>query len=1159
MGSIKRGTVSVVATSAVLLLIQTVSQAAPPDGDNGKKSRSPANVAAELDAQRLLGKAYYENAETPPQFKPAAEAFRRCIALAPDSAVDHVNLGLTLMRAEQYDEAIRSLNEALRLDSDLLAASYVAGIVHKRLSKAEKAAEYLELVTVRDPQCMGAFYNLGVCHKLLRDYEKAVAAFKKAVEIAPTHPSCHLQLMTLYRRLGDVENVKRHKEIFDRVKETVDESEKTAEALERSRYSYVIEVPRLTDDLAPDPDAMVKFVDITADAGLGGPPAHALEDKADADPAQRYVMSTGSAVALGDFDSDGDLDCYAVNCSAATGAKANRLYRNEGDGRFKDVTADYGVGDPGHGMDAVFGDIDNDGHKDLYVVNNGANVLYRKSGDGAYRVGGGSTAGAATTDVASAGGVCILEPSGPLPASFRIAASVQSPADRDCKDADHEKADHGHNAYIVFDYRGPDDFKFAGADMGAGFWSIGRFDGEWRHEARVEEGLSPDTIYKTRLTIDGDTASLWVGEPGNMVKKVAHDFGKPLTGGDLGLAAHKAVAKFDNITVGSTSDAKDAIEPGARVFYSEDFKDGVADGVRVVAGDWTVVDWKYENVSERARVNEPQFGRKAVFVDYDHDGDLDIYIVNDVDFASAAGTTSGQQTVAIPASCGGQVNALLRNNGNGTFSDRTDEAGLLIDCSQTRDVIATDLDDDHDVDVFAVNADAPNLLLANDRLGKFTAAGSFSPPIPVGCRAVAERDFNRDGRPDLLITARDRLLLYTNHGKNEFTGAALKLPDILAAAGVGRIGILDYNNDGWPDALLAGANGRGLCLLAGAGKNQFRDVTAAVGLDATFGDIADFAIGDLDDDGDEDLVLQTRDRGLRLLRNDLATPAHWIDVRLVGKKVNRGGRGATVEIASGGHYQKQTVDEGRTHFGIGDLSGVDVVRVMWPNGQAQNVIRPAVDGPLTIVQHVKVSASCAFLYTFNGRGFELVNEILGIGPLGAPMAPGVYFPLDNTELTKIESHQLTPVAGHYELRLTEELREIAYTDQITLRVVDHPAGLEIVPNEMFSFPPPEDKLFAFADGHPPVSAVDDRGVDVLPLVHERDGTLSATRSSAWGQDARPNGANAKRTHASLNKLKNVGSLGIAVVSATRRKFFTTDYTDYTDFLLFSVLIREICG
>ena len=134
-------------TTAATLILTTVSYF----GSNALAQPQDNDRAAELDARRLIGKAYYENAETPPQFAPAAEQFRRCIELAPDSAIDRFNLGLTLMRAEKFEEALTALSEARRINPDLLAATYVSGIVCKRLGNAEEAVKCLEQVIQRDP------------------------------------------------------------------------------------------------------------------------------------------------------------------------------------------------------------------------------------------------------------------------------------------------------------------------------------------------------------------------------------------------------------------------------------------------------------------------------------------------------------------------------------------------------------------------------------------------------------------------------------------------------------------------------------------------------------------------------------------------------------------------------------------------------------------------------------------------------------------------------------------------------------------------------------------------------------------------------------------------------------------------------------------------
>jgi Tfp pilus assembly protein PilF len=830
------------------------------------------NRAAELDARRLMGKARYEN----DKFTEAAEEFRRCIELKPDSGPDHFNLGLTLMRATGFDESHRMVDRARQLDPGLLGAYYVQGIVYKRQREYEKAIKSLRHVIDRDPACLGAHYNLGVCRNILQQREQAIESFKNVLELDPQHPSSHYQLMGLYRRIGDVENAKRHREVFDSVKETVDASEKTVEALERSKYSYIMEAPRLSPDLSPVPDAKVRFVDVSTEADL---PTAVRSPEA-------------NAVELGDYDGDGDLDIYAINASSAPGRGANRLFQNKGDGKFIDVTSVAGVGDVRLGFDAVFGDYDNDGHTDLYVANWGANVLYHNRGDGTF-----------------------------------------------------------------------------------------------------------------------------------------------------------------------------------------------------------------EDVSNKAHVDEPQFGYKALFFDYDHDNDLDIFIGNYFESASARVEPTDSAPV-LQDDLPGQSNALLRNNGDGTFADQTDESGLLVAVDKTNDAIYGDFDGDHDTDLYVVNVDGSSRLFTNVRQGRFTSGGALSSELQRRARVASEADFNHDGHPDLVVAAGGHapgLRLYGNDGHANFTGVPI------AAAPKRypprRLHVLDYSNDGWDDLLVADLGS--VHLLAGVGQGKFRDVTTVVGLSQAFGPvskttdpsgrsgramrIADVAAGDLDGDGDVDIVVYSRDKGLRLLRNNGGNKRNWIDVHLVGKKVNKSGYGSTVEIASGGHYQKQTVRDGVVHFGIGDLEGVDVVRVTWPNGAAQNVIRPPINSLLTIEEHVRVSASCGFLYAFNGNAYELINEILGIGPLGVPMAPGVYHQPDSTELTLIAGHQLVAKDGYYDLRLTEELRETMYADKITLRAIDHPAGLEVIPNEMFSAPPfPEDKFFAVADKRSPISAVDDRGADVLSLVAQHD-------------------------------------------------------------------------
>lgn len=846
-------------SSATLILAQVLLLV--PAGTGA--AANVADDAVELDRHRLWGRALYEN----DRYEEAAAEFRRCLELAPDSATDHFNLALVVMRSRVYEEPLAALDAAERLEPELLAVPYIRGIIHKRLGAYEAAIASLQRVAAEDPDCFGAWYNLGICYKGLRQPEEAARCFETSLQIEPENPSPHYQLMGLFRQMRDMDKVTFHRGRFEELRDTVDESEKTVDALERSRYSYIIDPPRLQEDLPARPGEVGRFTDVTAASGLDGP--------------------RGGAVALLDYDRDGDRDLYLT--AAADAPFTSRLYRNDGNGTFEDVTAEAGVAGERAARDVAVGDYDNDGFVDLYVAGIGPNVLYRNRGDGTF-----------------------------------------------------------------------------------------------------------------------------------------------------------------------------------------------------------------EEVSAAAGVDEPRSARAAVFVDYDHDDDLDLYVGNGADgeLEDASGSRTRDAVEEPPRT----RDALLRNHRDGTFGDVLEAAGLGPSLDRTRQVLVADLDGDQDTDLLLVYDLAPPRLFLNARMARFVPGGIFMPPLPATTSAVAEGDFDHDGDPDLIVAGEADLSLYTNHGNGEFSGRAVsRLED---AATVARIEVLDANGDGWADLLGVSSSGN-LLLWAAAGPGAFEDVSSAAGLGGSFGRVTDAASGDVDGDGDADVVLQTADRGPVLLAND-APASHWLEVSLVGEKVNKSGLGSTVEIAAAGHYQRQTYRVPDARFGLGSLQRVDVVRVTWTNGVTQNVLDPPLDAKLVIEEEVKVSASCGFLYAYDGRGFELVNEILGIGPLGVPMAPGRYHQPDSTELTRIESRQLAARDGFYELRLTEELRETMYADAISLRVVDHPTGLELVPNEMFTAPPfPEDRFFAVGDHRPPHAAVDDSGEDVRDLVLERDGRFPTFALTAYEGIAEP--------------------------------------------------------
>jgi hypothetical protein len=197
--------------------------------------------------------------------------------------------------------------------------------------------------------------------------------------------------------------------------------------------------------------------------------------------------------------------------------------------------------------------------------------------------------------------------------------------------------------------------------------------------------------------------------------------------------------------------------------------------------------------------------------------------------------------------------------------------------------------------------------------------------------------------------------------------------------------------------------------------------------------------------------------------------------------------GAKVEVKAGTSYQKQTYAGVPLVFRVGTRSTVDTVRIFWPNGLIQNELNQPVNRILAIKEKPRLSGSCPMIYTWDGEGFRFITDVLGVAPLGASSGDGQFFPTDHQEYVSIPGDALKQKNGAYEVRVTEELREVSFMDHITLQAVDHPASVDIVTNEKFKSPPyPEFRVFGVSRRIYPVSARDQNGADVLSKLLKRD-------------------------------------------------------------------------
>jgi tetratricopeptide (TPR) repeat protein len=188
---------------------------------------------------------------------------------------------------------------------------------------------------------------------------------------------------------------------------------------------------------------------------------------------------------------------------------------------------------------------------------------------------------------------------------------------------------------------------------------------------------------------------------------------------------------------------------------------------------------------------------------------------------------------------------------------------------------------------------------------------------------------------------------------------------------------------------------------------------------------------------------------------------HWIRIQLAGIKSLKLAQDAEVEIKAGALYEKRLYEGAPLRFELGPYTTVDTVRITWPNGLIQNETNQAANKSYRYEEAQRLSGSCPMIWTWNGREFEFITDVLGVAPLGASDGDGSYFPVDHDEYVQIPASALRARNDRYEVRITEELSEVSYIDQAQLIAVDHPAGEEIFTNDKFKSPPyPEFRLYS---------------------------------------------------------------------------------------------------
>ena len=398
-------------------------------------------------------------------------------------------------------------------------------------------------------------------------------------------------------------------------------------------------------------------------------------------------------------------------------------------------------------------------------------------------------------------------------------------------------------------------------------------------------------------------------------------------------------------------------------------------------------DGTFSDATREAGVGDSLWSTSAAFLDADRDGDLDLYIANYLDF-TVAGNRLCYDTVGARDYCSPRVyrpltHRFYRNEGSGRFKDVTENAGMSKAVGAGLGVATGDYDADGWLDLYVANDATPNHLWINRRDGTFADEGLLSGAAvnaagnPEGSMGIASGDYDADGDEDLFVTniVGETFVVYANDGRGNFEDVRGRTGLSSPTAAMTGFGTdwFDYDNDGWLDLFIA--NGavniveaqRGEPrpfrmknqLFRNAGNGRLEETSAEGGPAFARAEIGrGAAFGDLDNDGDVDVVVTNNGGPARLLVNQGTPGSHWLQVKLEQPSGNRLGIGAWVGVERQGRptlWRRVKTDgsylsasDPRLHFGLGSSTTIDAVVVRWPDGERERWPAAGLDRLVTL-------------------------------------------------------------------------------------------------------------------------------------------------------------------------------------------------------------------
>ncbi len=551
-------------------------------------------------------------------------------------------------------------------------------------------------------------------------------------------------------------------------------------------------------------------------------------------------------------------------------------------------------------------------------------------------------------------------------------------------------------------------------------------DVEWCEYAEVYEPREPETD-NAKQPVDyafssTDLAKLDSGDGAGLVALDLYHSSKP----DLLVYSSAGIALFRGGSQKVEKTGLESIRNVVGVVPGDFNNDGEIDLCVLTSGGAELYENKSGVFTKSAFALPKGRYHAAVWIDFDHDYDLDLILL-------------------------GRKSILLRNQGAEGF---VEHPFPFVEGEATSGVAFRLKADTKSKDLFVTYKDRGAVLYLDELMATYKAQPMSA--VPAGATHAATLDLDNDGNLDIAFETPSGTMVARNEG------TSLAAPKLLAAT---PVAFADLGNRGFTDYVSPTG------VRQNQGALQFVEPKSVQGLPVAKAWVA----ADFTGDGLADLAAITDDNRVVLVENKTQAGNAWVDVQIMGVKNLKIPMGSEIEIKAGSSYQKKLYTGLPVIFGSDSRKTADTVRITWPNGLIQNEMNQPVNKDLSFKEAQRLSGSCPLIFTWNGSEFQYITDVLGVAPLGAMSGDGQFFPTDHTEYVPLAGQWLsprpTPNGPRYEIKLTEELSEVSYFDQVSLIAIDHPAATEIYSNEKWKSPPfPEFRLYGLTHRVYPVHA-----------------------------------------------------------------------------------------